>query len=321
MPRISSTLLDCAIYLYQNKQDAVIGENVGGSGFLFPMAYSIDNTPDPTDPPVGGVHVYAVTNAHLVCPLSFPVIRLRRSNGAAVIKDTRETGNQWIRHPNGDDLAICLLQLDDPAAFHVSTPRYHLRPRPEQPWLDEHGEILGRDVVMVGRFIGHDGKETNIPALRFGNVAALPVEPILHPTGIKQESFLVEMHSLPGFSGSPVFVLPDPWRQMQIDPAMAKFVEWKITLESPYLPKPVVDARDVTLLGVNWGHIESPLKRIVNKSGEPIEDEFYFSGNSGMAGVVPWWKLWELFDDSDVESARKEIEQKAQEDERKSDLT
>jgi hypothetical protein len=306
MPRIGSNLLDCALYLYRSKQDARIGDATGGSGFLFPLSYSEDCS-------VEGIHVYAVTNAHLVCQRSFPVIRLRRRDGEIVIIDTEEAGGKWILHPNGDDLAACLLHLEDTDAFRLITPPWHKRPRPEAPGIDEYGEILGRDVVMVGRFIGH-GKETNIPTLRFGNVSALPVEPIEHPKfGIKQDSFLVEMRSLPGFSGSPVFVLPDPWRQMRIDPAKTKFAEWKISLEPPYSPNPILDVRDVTLLGIDWCHLDSAPRRVVDKTGKPVEDDLYFCANSGMAGVVPWWKLWELFDDPTVESARKAIEEKAQE--------
>lgn len=305
MPRISSNLLDCALYLYQSKEDARNGESIGGSGFLFPLAYPDDC--------VKGIHVYAVTNNHLVCQNpSFPVIRLRRRDGSVVVIDPRETGEEWTPHPNGDDLAVCLLHLEASEEFRLSTPLWHFRPLPETPGQDEFGEILGREAVMIGRFIGHDGKETNIPALRFGNVSALPVEPIEHQRfGIKQESFIVEMRSLSGFSGSPVFILPDPWKQMRVDPIRTKLVEWKASLDSPYKPNPIMDVRNMTLLGVNWCHLDSPPQRIVNRDGEPVED-LYTRLNSGMAGVVPWWKLWELFDDPSTKSVRKAIEDKAQ---------
>lgn len=304
MPRISSNLLDCALYLYQSEDDAKEGRNVGGSGFLFPLAYSEDCA-------VQGTHTYAVTNAHVVClPSSAPVIRIRRRDGTPVIIDPGV--NAWIRHPNLDDLAVCPLRLDSLEEFRLSTPSWHLRPPTDTPWLDEFGEILGREVVMVGRFIGHDGKETNIPALRFGNVSALPVEPIRHPTfGTKQESFLVEMRSLSGYSGSPVFILPDTWKQMQVDFALEKMVKWKATRESPYYSKPIMGVRDMTLLGVDWCHLDSQLQPVVDKDSNSIPGHFVIP-NSGMAGVVPWWKLWELFDDPSLKSARKAIEDEAQ---------
>ena len=310
MPRIGTNLLDCVFYLYQSKEDARNGDSTGGCGFLFPLAY------DP-ECPVEGIHLYAVTNAHLVnLDPSFPIIRLRRRDGQVNIIDTEGEGGPWIRHPNGDDIAVCLLQLDSSDALRLITPKWHKRPRPDNPGVDENGEILGRDVVMVGRLIGHDGKETNVPVLRFGNVSALPVEPIQHPgLHIKQESFLVEMRSLSGFSGAPVFVLPDPWNQMVVDPFKEKMVQWRVTDASPYSPRPILDVRDVTLLGINWCHLDSRLEKLVNKAGEPTEDDsLYVKSSSGMAGVVPWWKLWELFDDADVKETRKMIEDRAARD-------
>jgi hypothetical protein len=48
---------------------------------------------------------------------------------------------------------------------------------------------------MVGRFINHEGKQRNLPALRYGNIAMMPLEPIIQQeTGITQESFFVKIH-------------------------------------------------------------------------------------------------------------------------------
>jgi len=59
---------------------------------------------------------------------------------------------------------------------------------------------------MVGRFIGHDGHQRNTPAVRFGNIAMMPDEKIKAADGTEQEGFLVELRSVPGCSGSAVYI-------------------------------------------------------------------------------------------------------------------
>ena len=59
---------------------------------------------------------------------------------------------------------------------------------------------------MVGRFVSHEGKQQNSPAVRFGNIAMMQKEKIIDERGVAQESFLVEIRSLPGYSGSAVLI-------------------------------------------------------------------------------------------------------------------
>src|ERR1700693_3020590 len=68
---------------------------------------------------------------------------------------------------------------------------------------------VGSDTFMVGRFIDHDGGETNRPAARFGHISVLPA-PIIQPNDVTADSFCIDMHSRPGYSGSPVFVYRTP---------------------------------------------------------------------------------------------------------------
>lgn len=48
--------------------------------------------------------------------------------------------------------------------------------------LEKHRIGIGDDVAMIGRFVDHDGGETNQPAARFGNISVMPT-PIAQPTG------------------------------------------------------------------------------------------------------------------------------------------
>ena len=109
----------------------------------------------------------------------------------------------------------------------------------------------------------------------------LPLEPIYNEKrGLSQESFLVEMHSLPGYSGSPVFVYDHHVRM------------W----EQKYMQV------GIRLLGIDWCHLstyEPVLEKDSENRFEKINGQFVRS-NTGMAGVVPAWKLKELLNSEEV---------------------
>jgi hypothetical protein len=64
---------------------------------------------------------------------------------------------------------------------------------------------VGDEVFVTGLFTSHHGDAHNIPVARFGNIAATVDEPILTEYG-DMHGYLVEVKSLAGLSGSPVFV-------------------------------------------------------------------------------------------------------------------
>jgi hypothetical protein len=68
----------------------------------------------------------------------------------------------------------------------------------------------GDDVFFVGRYVNHQGRQQNSPTVRLGIISMLPREKILHPRGTLVDSFLVEVRSLSGYSGSPVFLYRQP---------------------------------------------------------------------------------------------------------------
>ena len=64
---------------------------------------------------------------------------------------------------------------------------------------------VGDEVFATGLFTSHQGEAHNIPICRFGNIAATADEPVLTEYG-DMHGILVEVKSLGGLSGSPVFV-------------------------------------------------------------------------------------------------------------------
>lgn len=273
MPRIPDSVLDCVIYLYASEEDAKNGEKTGGSGFIVGI-------PTSTEGLQWLVHLYAITNSHVVNAAS--TIRFRTIDGETLILNSQR--EDWVNHPDGDDVSLLPLgtNLDLPRIQPFTTRIFLTREDTEKVNLGP-----GDDVFMVGRFISHDGKQTNQPTARFGNIAMNPT-PITHPHGISQESFLVEMRSLSGYSGSPVFVYLDP---------SYKRLHMKIPAGE--------ETGSGWFMGIDWCHL-SISEKVRDKTGTLTAEGWYVESNSGIAGVIPAWRLLDLLNVEALKMRRKQ---------------
>ncbi len=273
MPRINDQMLSCVFYLYRDRQAAESGENAGGTGFW--TAYQPEDA-------AGVFYMFAVSNKHVVADAGASVIRVNTTNGRVDAFDVEP--HEWY-FDNKDDLAITHIQTIDftkhaikniPMSMFVTREiiaQYDLGP--------------GDEVFMIGRFIRHDGKATNIPSVRFGSLS-MPESVIYYPLYNAQESFAVEMRSMAGYSGSPVFIYPSQWNMNS----------GGITIGNTA----------VFLLGVDWGHIIDHLEVIDGRAAQPGKSgSAYVRASTGMNGVVPAWKLSDLIKTSPwAENMRRE---------------
>ena len=270
MPPIRDHLLETVIYLYPSVADAVSGTNTGGSGFL--VGLPADGAPllEENQPPAA---IIAVSNRHVVGdPAQSPVIRLNTLAGRVEVLEM--TGADWIAHPDGDDLAICPLGVvPDGVKFNYLRRELFIKRAsdgsPHFTGLPGSGPpvFLGSGVFMVGRFMPIESR-VNQPVVRFGDIAMLPA-PIRSPRGIDQESYLVEMHSVSGFSGSPVFI----GTYNELGSLAQRF------------------------LGVDWGHIPHVHPVLDADARHP---SYTVEQNSGMMMVIPSWKLEEMLDSDEI---------------------
>jgi hypothetical protein len=273
MPRIRDTILDCSIFLYGSEEDAKNGTAYGGSGFLVGV---------PVEPALNHSQLYAVTNSHVI-EEGFPVVRVNSKDGG--IKTFPLTESSWIYHPTHDDVAISPIDLDrDVHKYKYITPDddfFITRKNAERLRLG-----AGDEAFMVGRYLGRDEKQSNVPIVRSGHVASGEPAIIDQEDGRKkfprfpQESYLVEVHSVSGFSGSPVFVWIPRDRINAPTNAELKARHRKLVHELGIGPSEF-------FLGIDWGHVPG-----------------------GMAGVVPAWKLNDLLYLPEVIELRKEQEEK-----------
>lgn len=190
MPQVPLAVLKATFYLYASVEDAKQGLKFGGTGFFvaFPSAVEGQN------------YGYAVSNWHVAVRDGFSVIRINKNDGGVDIFELDPA--EWIFIPNGPDVAAVPIGIDkkihDAEAIRSSL----LMTREEAA---QRAVGPGEDVFMVGRFVDHDGGESNIPAVRFGHISMSPTK-IKQPTGATLESYVLDVHSRTGFSGSAVYV-------------------------------------------------------------------------------------------------------------------
>jgi hypothetical protein len=263
---------DCAIYLYPSREAADAGDCIGGTGFLVSV---------PSERHKKVSHVYAVTNRHVIEGderrkiAAAPVPRLNTAVGAHKVLPF--TVDDWTIHPGKDDIAAVYIDSERLRVFDFRTvtverfvTRDHLG--------DEHAGVEpGALCFMVGRFMSHEGRQRNTPAVRFGNISMMPWEPLETRYKNDQEGFLVEMHSMGGYSGSPVFLYIFPFHSHM-----------------------------TRLLGIDWGHLPSRLDvmRDDEKKGPVQLGNAYVNANSGLCTVIPAWRIRELLDHPDLVAPR-----------------
>lgn len=277
---IPKQFLDCSVYLYKTQAHADKGEQSGGSGFL--VGVPLTQNPEETQ-------FYVVTNEHVIREMDRPTIRLNRIEGKAESHSTNL--QRWIRH-TPSDLAIYPLEVVEEDFRLAWVPFSRLLDAPKMRVL----EILpGGEVFMIGRFVGHDGRQRNTPSVRFGNISRMPIDDPEDAVDENRESadnrFLIDCRSIPGYSGSPVFFM--------FDPAKPRPPHWEPPV--PYDP----DWHGPWLLGVDSFHIPSFEQVLTEKDPEkPADPKRWVQTNSGMAGIIPAWEIRELLLHADFEAQR-----------------
>ena len=171
--------------------DAEAGEPFGGTGFF--VGYPIQDSE---------FHfVYAVTNWHVAVKDGMSVIRVNTTDGGTDIFDL--DASEWEYQPHGHDIAVASIVGLVEGKHRVDT--ISTRMFVDPPTIAALGIGAGEDVFMAGRFVDHDGAASNSPAVRFGHISTM-LQEIEQPTGAVLPSFILDMHSRTGYSGSPVFV-------------------------------------------------------------------------------------------------------------------
>jgi hypothetical protein len=147
-----------------------------------------------------------------------------------------------------------------------------------EKWVDQYQVGVGEDVFMMGLFIDNEVPSHNVPMARFGNISLMPSDsaPIMQPHGVKNGSFVLDMHSRAGFSGSPVFMYRTLGSDLEFKPDLKG-------LSTEALFK---------FIGIHWGQFAETFK--VHR-GDKVR-EYKIEGMSGMSCAIPAWRIRTLLD-------------------------
>ena len=128
---------------------------------------------------------------------------------------------------------------------------------------------------MVGRFVDHDGGQTNAPAVRFGQISVMATQKIKQPNNAYKENYCLDIRSRTGYSGSPVFAYRTPLSDLR---------DGNLNMGNQFL----------YLLGIHWGQFPEQWQIVdgevpeAYKESEPlITDGKYVKGVSGMCCASP----------------------------------
>jgi len=276
LPRIPDVHLQAVVFIYPSREAAKQGQRVGGSGFV--VEY-------PTQVP-GIALPYVVTNGHVI-DSGGQWVRFNIPGGTYVHHVPPE---EWLTFPP-DDFATAPLNLP----FHV---RPYAIPLAGSCVDRDTSQRLrlgqGDEIYMVGRFIGHGGRESNNPVARFGNISLMPsaVDPVLDGRRNHVEAYLVEMRSRSGFSGSPVFTF---------------IVERNDRGQIPNPTNVSMGGTILALLGIDTGHKVEPIIVKGRKgTGEYEETDLFIDYPSDLAIVSPTWKITDRLERQDAVDYRSE---------------
>jgi hypothetical protein len=271
MPRIPESMLDSVFYLYRSRADAEAGEDLGGTGFFLGMPIAETTL----------VYVYAITNWHVAVNKGCSVIRVNKHGGGTDIFELDPS--EWHFVPKGPDLAIADVQFDQRVHKIVYL---HSNMLVTNDQINAANIGPGEDIFMIGRFMDHDGGDENVPAVRFGHISVMPQKIEQRTGAANRKSFILDVHSRTGYSGSPVFAYRTPFTDFGVPTPLAN-------MPAPY-------SRFLVLLGVHWGAFPERWEIGISTgpyshSGLPANAK-YVEGFSGMSLAVPAYEILEFLD-------------------------
>ena len=219
--------------------------------------------------------------------------------------------------PNGPDLAAIRLQFNDQIPNVASIPT--------TLFLDKNATRIGvgEDVFMIGLFVDHNGISKNVPSARFGNISLLPNEMAKIPqeTGYNGVSYIIDMHSRSGFSGSPVYVYRTFGNDLTTFDSEFESIEMELgelELSPSRLGRSSLGATShfggqvrshrgklrtrnfMKLLGIHWGQfpelweLKGGPSIFKESSRSLVKNGAHIEGVSGMTCVIPAWQILEL---------------------------
>lgn len=287
--RIPDNILNCVCFLGIEIDG---GKNAGkflsfGTGFVVAMQ----------KPPY--YFSYLVTAQHLLDEATRVghkqlLARFNMKDGTTTVVRLPDN-DKWVKMVDtADDLVVAGVPVDF-NIFDCAALPMHMFPSTDT--IKNYGIGPGDEVFTVGLFTMKAGNQRNMPIVRSGIISAMPhkAEPFKDKKGKPYFAYLVELRSIGGLSGSPVFVFIDNRNRI---------VQYQGLLTAPQ------DDWTIFCLGIIRGHWD--LKRDLGDSVLPDVDDAPLGVsrgetlNTGIALVTPSWYVTHILNHPKLEATRRE---------------
>ncbi len=195
--------------------------------------------------------------------------------------------NLWRFHPTDKNVDVAILNIGMPDNWdHLMLP---LTMFTSAKLITDHQIGVGDEVFITGLFRHHHGHKRNVPIIRIGNIAAMDEELVTTQEFGPISAYLIEARSIGGLSGSPVFVNLGVVRKIDGEVRMSKGGDM------------------VFFLGLIHGHFDVSTDRIDGALDPSVEHV-----NTGIAIVIPYYKIEEALNHPDFIKGEEEIARRLQ---------
>lgn len=272
--RLEPNLLKCVVFI---GHETPAGFVPCGTGFIIQHIYDSVS-----------FHFLA-TAAHVIRDFAGDTfsVRINRMDGRSECIKVKK-GSE-LKHPDAAaDLAVFGIPVAITPDVHDITSVDVGRQTRDQEREIVGGIHVGDEVCAIGLYTSHHGAIRNAPVARTGHIAALPGEPVRVLGGLHVEAYLIELRTIAGLSGSPVFYLMPPVRVMPNGGVQAIQKD-----KSPGVPLGVlvgyhvVESKEDQIQVPRFGHVEAA----ASGNDQSIDER-----NTGFGVVVPIERLDEIFE-------------------------
>jgi Trypsin-like peptidase domain len=270
-------LIDCVCFICAKINGRM---RIGGTGFVIGM------------PGAQVEHLYVVTARHCIREINNlggdVYLRFNTVNNGAP-RDFKVLGWHFPESP-AVDLAVLSLHLPPNSDLYFrALPSNNIVTKDTIDWR-EIGP--GDELLITGLFSKLSGTQRNYPVVRAGIIAAMPDEPIVDDDGTEFEGYLVEVRSIGGLSGSPVFLVYRPKA-----PSILSDKRGDIIIRREV---PVLAPQTYYLLGVVRAHWDTP------GALKPLFDDEIVTLNMGIAVVTPASEILNVLKSDPLKNERAE---------------
>jgi hypothetical protein len=228
-----------------------------------------------------GYFLFLVTCAHAVQGMEVHPRFNLTAGGTDVAKVI--PANNWFFHPDATrfvDVAVV------PIGFSVTT--YDTAHIPLEhfctPEILEARDVgVGDELFYPSLFAYHAGTGRNLPVMRSGTIAGMPIEPVQTKSGPIQ-AYLMEGRSISGHSGAPVFI--------NFAVPRTYYADKSITLPHPK------DAQAYRLLGLVRGFIRADDVGEYITDDPPEQEDLWV--NTGISTIIPAQEIAETILQDDI---------------------